>query len=282
MSTSIRKQIELDIKKEVSTETTIQEFCEDKDYTISQVLYRFNTWTNAKVTVGIDTQALQCEKCGTYAENLSSHWSKCGEPELSEHQKSLLVGMLLSDGTVNKSGGFTAYSSNEEYMEWFSNELEFMAYDPYLNDTGENRKQRNERSGFDTRDNTDYKDVFGVSSPVHSFTKELRNKFYNPNKRVPQDLTLDRTILRIWYCGDGGLNWDYRDRSFAEIRSLSFDKESVERLFEPLPFDPSISSSGEVRFNSETDAFLDYISPSPKGMEYKWETEDRDVYEKLI
>lgn len=282
MSTNIRKQIESDIKKEVSSDTTITEFCEDKDYTVSQVLYRFDTWTNAKVMAGVDTQALQCDNCGTYAENLSSHWSKCGEPELSQHQKSLLTGMLLSDGTVNGSGAFTAYSSNREYIEWFSDQLGFMGYEPYLNDTGKDRKNRNERAGFDTRDEATYRDMFAMSSPIHLFTQKLRDEFYKASKCIPQNFTLNKTVLRIWYCGDGGLNWNYSDRAFAEIRSLSFGEEEVKELFEPLPLDPSVSSTGEVRFNSQTDEFLDYISPAPKGMEYKWATQNRDIYERLM
>lgn len=274
----MENKILTDISNEVSNETSIRDFCNDKEYSVNQVLYRFNTWTNAKNCAGIDTKSITCPNCGSESEQISNHWNSCGEPELSNRQKSFLIGMILSDGTVNSKGAFTSYSSNKEFLQWFSNELDFMCYPIRLNDSGDDRHKRNIKSGFDVNRSANYKDMYFTSSPVHTFTKSLREWYKDGNKHVPKDLELNKDIVRMWYCGDGGLNWSSKNKCYAEIRPLSFDNSKIDSLFHKLQFDYSVQSDGTICFYSDTNKFLDWIKPIPDGMEYKWENSNRKRY----
>lgn len=269
-----------DIQKFASSETTISEFCNSVSYSRGVVVYRFDSWVNAKKEAGIDVRCVKCPNCSNYYSYISNHWNTCGEPGLSEYQKSLLIGMLLSDGTVNKSGGFTSYSSNKQFLEWLSNELGFMAYPVVFNDSGDDRHERNIKSGFDSNRDAEYKDMYAVSTPVHTFTENLRSWYDGGNKSIPEDLPANTDIIKLWYCGDGGIHWN-GNNAYAEIRAIGFDNENVNNIIEKLGFDYNIQKDGTVCFYGDTEKFLQKIGPAPKGMEYKWEIYDRDRYDLL-
>lgn len=276
-----RQQVLSDIRQRASEEMTLQSFVERVDYSRDVVIDRFQTWTNAKVEAGIDVNAIECPNCGVSSEYVSNHWNKCGEPELSEKQKSLLTGALMSDGTVDENGSMTIYSSNRDFLGWLSRELSFMAYEPYLNDKGQDRHERNIKSGFDTDRDAEYRDVYALSVPSHSFTKSMREWYSSGDKKIPEDVSLDVNTLKVWYCGDGGLHWS-GDRAYAEIRPISQEIDTIERILDGLcQISYSVQSDGTVCFYSDTDKFLEYISPAPGGMEYKWCNDDREYYDRL-
>lgn len=276
----MREKILSDMRSDVDSDTTIREFCEDKEYSVGQLLYRFDTWTNAKNVAGVNTHSIECPNCGSLCQYLSNHWNKCGEPELSDKQKNILRGMLLSDGTVNEEGAFTAYSTNKKFIQWLSDELNFMAYPPVLNDGGEERYERNIKSGFDVERDANYSDMYAVSSPVHSFTENLRHWYDSGEKQIPEDFSINKIEAKLWYCGDGGIHWS-GDNAYAEIRPLSFNNDSIEAVLDQLSFDYNIQSDGTVCFYGDSRDFLEWIGPAPKGMEYKWEIGDRSRYERL-
>jgi hypothetical protein len=88
-------------------------------------------------------------------------------------------------------------------------------------------------------------------------------------------------MLKIWYCGDGGLQWCGEDRAYAQIRPMSFNGNSVKNILDKFDLEYSIQESGTVCFYGDTAKFLDRIGPAPRGMEYKWETDKRDRYNRL-
>lgn len=281
MPTNESKEILKGVQLVCDEDTTLTEFTDSVDYSRSKVLYRFNTWTNAKVEAGININHIFCPNCDVAVSYASRHWDKCGEPELSQHQKDIIKGILMSDATISNEA-MTIYSSNYSFIQWISDELSWMAYQPFLNDTGENRKKRNIKSGFDKNNNGNkYKDMYAVSVPKHSYIERLQNWYTSGKKRFPED-KVNKTVAKIWYCGDGGLNWSGNSKAYAEIRAPNeSDRDAfLESLFQDTPFSPS-SSSGDIRFGSETDKFLDWLGESPNGMEYKWENYDREKYNLL-
>lgn len=271
-----------DLRSIANEDTTLSAFCEKVEYGSSPIIYKFGNWTNAKIEAGIDVRALKCPSCNTFFSMLSSHWNSCGEPKLSEKQKSMLVGMFLSDATVSKDGTMKMYSSNKEFIDWLSDELSFVAYEPILNDTGEDRHKRNIKSGFDGNRDAEYKDMYCMSVVRHSFTESMIDWYdEGRNKFIPESLPVDENMMKIWYCGDGGLNWSKDKRAYSELRPINFDNSNVTKLVDKFGLEYSIQESGTVCFYGDTEKFLDKIGPAPKGMEYKWENSDRRRYNRL-
>lgn len=272
------KTITKEISREANSDTTISEFVSDREYTRHKIIYNFGSWADAKFKAGIPVDSVECPNCNVHYEHISNHWSTCGEPELSEYQKSLLIGALLSDGSVNENGSMSIYSSNKQFLKWLSDELSFMSYNQKLNDLGSDRQKRNIKSGFDTDRNADYSDVYTITVPKHSFTENLRKWYSSGQKRIP-NIQINNDIVKVWYCGDGGLNWSGDKYAYPEIRSLNeSDRDDfLESLFDDSPISPSVSN-GTMRIYSDADKFLDWIGPAPSGMKYKWENNDRDRY----
>jgi len=276
----MRNKILSDISEIFVDGMTLSDFCEEVDYNTHKVMYLFDSWTNAKVKAGVE-EANKCPNCDKYYSRLSVHWNGCGEPELSEEQKSIITGAVMSDATVSVEGSVTMYSSNREFLEWMDEKLSFMSYGITLNDSGEDRHMRNIKAGFDVKREANYKDIYRLSIPSHSFTKGLR-KLYKKDGKELYTLNLNEDIIKVWYSGDGGLNWSDDKYAYPEIRAISQSKfdDKIDMMFDDFPVN-SFVSNGNIRFYSDADDFLEMIGPSPKGMEYKWENKNRDRYNKL-
>lgn len=277
----MRNKILSDLHRNYEENMTIREFCELRDeYTVGKIIYRFDSWTNAKVEAGV-VDSNKCPNCDKYFDRLSSHWNRCGEPELTENQKELITGTVMSDGTVSEDGSVSIYSCNKEFLQWLDKELDFMSYGVLLNDTGEDRHKRNIKSGFDTDRNANYKDVYRLKCPVHSFTERMRD-IYTDGEKILHNIKLTPKIIKMWYCCDGGLKWSEDKYAYSEIRAISqseYDDE-ISDMFDGFNFNVNVSS-GNIRLYSDSDKFLSVIGPSAKGMEYKWENKDRNRYNKL-
>lgn len=269
-----------DVESEYYDNMSLTDFIESVDYSSTVVVDRFGSWAELKYRAGLDDHSIECPNCDTHYSQISNHWNRCGESELSDKQKNILRGMLLSDGTVNERGAFTSYSTNKKFIQWLSDELNFMAYPPVLNDGGDDRHERNIKSEFDVERDANYKDMYAFSSPVHSFTEDLRDWYDSGKKQIPEDFSINKIEAKLWYCGDGGIHWS-GDNAYAEIRPLSFNNNSIEAVLDQLSFDYNIQSDGTVCFYGDSRDFLKWIGPAPKGMEYKWEIYDRSRYERL-
>lgn len=276
----MRNKILSDLEKKYSDGMTLSEFCSSADYSEGMVLHRFDSWTNAKVKAGVE-DANSCPNCGKYYDRLSNHWNKCGEPELSQKQKNIITGAVMSDASVTEKGSVSIYNSNKQFLEWVDKKLGFMSYGVYLNDSGENRHKRNMKSGFDVERDAEYKDIYRVGCPTHSFTRGMR-ELYKENGKEIHEIELNPEIIKLWYVGDGGLNWSDDKYAYPEIRAISqsmFDDE-LESMFDKFDLDVSVSS-GSIRIYSDADKFLSLIGEAPDGMEYKWENKNRDIYNEL-
>lgn len=276
----MRDKILHDIRVNYEEGMTLSDFIDTVEYTRGKLIYRFDGWADARVKAGV-YEANRCPNCDSHFDRLSYHWNKCGEPEISKYKKDIITGAFMSDATISEDGSMSIYNSNQEFLEWLDAELGFMSYGVYLNDAGEDRKQRNIKSGFDVERESNYKDIYRMKIPVHRFTKELR-KLYKKDGKELYTLELSPNIIKIWYCGDGGLNWDDNVRAYPEIRAISqsdYDDE-IEESFKDYSFDVSVTN-GNIRIYSDADEFLDTIGPAPKGMEYKWENKDRSRYNAL-
>lgn len=229
-----------------------------------------------------------CPNCCNSYQSISHHWRYCGYPELSEKQHKLVQGGLLSDGTISYSdtersgkGVFRIYNTNRKFLEWFDNEMGVFTTGVRINRTGEDKHRDNIASGFDTERDANYADLYCVSSRSLPIFEEMYDAWYDGSRHIPADFELSPTAAKVWYAGDGNLNWDGDSRGYVEIGCSSFDKQVVESLISEKGFNCSVTN-GRLRIWSDGDRFLQWIGSAVSGMQYKWENTNRNKYDELI
>lgn len=233
-----------------------------------------------------------CHNCNNKYKSIGIHWNKsssCDHPQLSDYQKELLIGGLMSDATLsttdsNRSGrpSFKIYNTNRGFLEWYKNKLGVIAKDVTLYESGEEKHKRNIEYGFDEERDANYKDIYRLSTVSHPFNEKLYQWYSSGEKLYPKDLTLTPTMAKVWYAGDGNINWDKQKRGYCEIgcNNESEYKDKIISLFVNAGFKVSFSN-GRVRLYGESKDFLNWLGEPPNGMEYKWEIEDRKKYDEL-
>jgi len=142
----------------------------------------------------------------------------------NEKEMSVINGLLLSDGGINKkSFNFFLNSSSLEFIMFIKKLLpEYVWCD--------NHPQSYEY--YDKRTNKIYKE-FRLSAKSNLFWYELKEKWYpNDKKMVPLDLKLDKLCNLIWYLGDGSI--DNRENECVtnniKLSTNSFCCEEIENI----------------------------------------------------
>ena len=227
-----------------------------------------------------------CSNCGDEKERLGQHFamSECSYPTFDT---ALVDGLLLGDGDiphVNKNAQLRVRNTNVEWLTQLS-EIIQESYGPRIERTAKEVAEMNEQSGFSNNvDVSRYNDVYcwqTVGSP--DLNKHRERWWKTGEKRVPEDLTLTPTTVRHWMAGDGNLNWqgDYLS-SVRFGRMDERDDEILISLFNDAGFS-SVSRNGNhiSVYGDDARNLLDWSSPAPKGMEYKWAYESKDRYERL-
>lgn len=255
------------------------------------VVNKFGSWKGGLHEAGIKSNVEKCPNCGDFYESMANHWGhSCDYPDIPGDKWDLMVGLLLGDASVagadydeTNHPNLRVYSSNETFLEWLDDELGVFSTGVYLNDTGKDRLKRNQKSGWDTREEAEYKDMYRVQTRSMPCFRDLREWYDDGQKSFPKDLSLNRLRAKMWYVSDGGLNWDRGDNAaYAAIASVNEGKNPrvLKSLFEEQGFNPTFTHP-RLRFNGETEKFLDWLGEPVPGFEYKWETENRDRYDRL-
>lgn len=119
--------------------------------------------------------------------------------KLSKEQKSLLIGMLLGDGTISSNFVFKLSHSEaqREYLEWkvkLLNEYNFK---------NNGIKEYISSCGYNTGKNVLYSQM-----SINPTIKALRRTVYIPKKTITRRLLnwLNPLGLAIWYMDDGCIN----------------------------------------------------------------------------
>ena len=154
-----------------------------------------------------------CPVCREEFINMGRHWmsTRCEYPELSERQKEMLKGILMSDGSMQfgENNNLKLTLTEYEFLEWFSDELNCICPNRYptVHRTSEEAK-KNAVDYFGEEEvdmDSEYKEQYLLLTKSHLFLNEFDN-WYNPQKRYPLDeLELTPTMAKMWYCGDGCL-----------------------------------------------------------------------------
>lgn len=211
--------------------------------------------------------------CGSYT-NLAKHWaqsSSCDYPEVSEHQLDVIKGLLMGDGSINLqnqrwSGRLELSVVSEDFAYEAAEELGWLT----------NRVSVRQKSGISK--NEQYR-LLTYSHPVF---RELYNKWYpDSEKRFPDRLEMNHTILRFWYLGDGSLKFTVADTPYVSIRvnNEADRKDYLVSLFDQLGYKATCSSN-EIRVSTDDTKELLSNIDSVDDLSYKWET-DKERYENM-
>lgn len=126
---------------------------------------------------------------------------------LTSYIKDVIVGELLGDGSIYKSGttsgGFVNSTSRKKYLEW-------LYLDIFKRAGIETMKEGITTTTSNPRDNFTIKqDTISYRARTLSYLQfgEFRKKWYpNDNKIVPDDVIITPTVLMHWYLGDGSIH----------------------------------------------------------------------------
>ena len=194
-----------------------------------------------------------CVSCSNKFTYVGQHYrqSDCKYPTLSDRQKKIVSGLLMSDASIPDDGEdrlrLEIEMKNKEFLEWLDNEL----------------------SEFSTgvRESGKYYKLSTIRAPC--FT-ELREKWYDNVKKFP-DVSVTPLLMKMWYVGDGHLTKSDNRPMIAIGCSNEYSRqEMLTSLFKNVGVCPSYYSEAAWLSTDDTEQFLDYIGAPVAGFEYKW------------
>lgn len=232
-----------------------------------------------------------CHECDDDFARIGYHWSngRCDWPEIPDRQESLITGMMLGDGTLRRQTDnpfIQTYMICRPFLEWIDDELGWLSTGVSLYRDAESSAEISQSNGHES-DPSRYHDVYSLRTRSMKQFRRYESWYSNGTKKtIPGYLILTPVTAAIWYCCDGSLNWDRRYPGARPHVTIGVKDENMDRvldMFEESSFGrtPTQDRSG-IRFSVDaTEEFLDWISPPPKGFEYKYELDSLDRYESL-
>jgi hypothetical protein len=157
---------------------------------------------------------------------------------LGDHQKSIIIGSLLGDGSLRipkrgKNAHFYEKHSvdQEEYLHWKYDNLKPFSIHIHR----ELGKENHNISGVACST----KDSVKLTTTANSDLTKLWKLWYkgNGNKIIPHNLDdyFNKLILAVWICDDGSLVWNSIRRTYRlDIHTESFSYKEQVRLVESI------------------------------------------------
>lgn len=225
-----------------------------------------------------NTSTIQCPNCGNEYKRVSQHWAlgSCKYPDLTQHQKDVFRGLLMGDGCIGNRKAdnplFVIGMANESFLEWLSDHLDQMLYDPRLSMTA---KESAEYSGdivsLQEADPESCSDIYRAQSPRHPWFTELASWYDSGGKRFPDNIKLTPTIAKMWYIGDGSLR-QREPNPNVQITSVNESDRGnwLCDLFRDVGFNPSYNGNNLVFGVADSKRFLEWLGDPVPGFEYKW------------
>ena len=146
--------------------------------------------------------------------------------KLSKEQKSLLIGMLIGDGTISNNFVFKLSHSElqREYLEWKVDLLNKYGF------KNNGIKEYTSKCGYNIGKNVLYSQI-----SINPTIKALRRTIYTPKKTITRKLLnwLNPLGLAIWYMDDGCININTsKQRSSIQhtIRIAACEKEETAKI----------------------------------------------------
>ena len=225
-----------------------------------------------------DNSRTECHQCGNIYKQVAQHWSigSCNWPLYTGKQWDILVGSVMGDGCVNHYGSgptnpcVEIYNTNYDYLKYISKQFPVMMDGVVLKETAEQSSQYDRDSGWNPgADSDDYHDYYRIRTSCDERLKRLGNWYSSGKKVFPDNIELTPTIARHWYCQDGSRSHNIRRVNIHSVNESERGKNIIS-IFESVGFEVYYESD-VIQFSvDESERFLEWISPAPDGMEYKW------------
>lgn len=221
----------------------------------------------------------ECLQCGNRFTNISTHWamsSSCDYPSLSEEQLEVLTGILIGDGSLDRSGAncrIKIEMINEKYLKYVDSVLGNLSNGVSKTITAEENAKKMRESGFRPNANSDnYSDVYKLTTKRHPEFNNLES-WYGSNGKVIPKMELTPTILKHWYVCDGHLIQRDESRPRVAIGITNEYKHSnkLEQMFIEQGIDANATKSKNLDIGVDhTEKFFDFIGEPIDGFKYKW------------
>lgn len=230
-----------------------------------------------------------CHSCDNEFERLSSHWARssdCTHPKISAKQKEVLTGVLMGDGSVDRSSNnprFSCSSVQKEYLEYLDSLFPIIGLGVKLHRTAEQCVERDIDSGFNkSAKEENYSDIYRWRTMCHPDIQQFSNWYNSGEKSFPKQLSLTPTILKHWYCCDGSYADGVRNVIEIGVSNEIDEKDKIKSMFQDSGLgEPSWNickragnrdgMNGKIYFSSKsTDRLFDYMGEPLPGFEYKW------------
>lgn len=193
--------------------------------------------------------------------------------DLSQKEKDIINGLMLSDATIDKRDkNFSVTSSSKQFLMFIMDNLPQNMW--------RSNGIRTEYI-YDKRiDKTLCR--YRLISKSNEYFYELREKWYNDEgtKIIPKDIILSNVCNLMWYLGDGSLCQHHKEARTDGIKlcTNSFCKEDIEKILLPQLqiFSPYIgyveNKQPTIRIpRNKCELFLEKIGNSPfEDYSHKW------------
>ena len=230
-----------------------------------------------------------CPTCGEEYERLGQHWAwnEDHRPELTTYQKDIITGLMMSDGTLDRSGKnpyLQVQMITKEYLKWFNSVFGVLSTGVRLTDTAKDSAKKARDSGFQSDAKAEnYHDQWTLKTRSTPVLWEWDWYTGNDGKKVwPEDITLTPTVLTHLYAGDGSWRND-SGNNYIQIGASNErgNEDKIDSYFKnaglPTPnrYDEYQYKDGSwmmsIAFNTEESKELfEYMDPAPPGFEYKF------------
>jgi len=201
---------------------------------------------------------------------LGQHWarSSCDYPTFSDHQKDVLTGILMGDGSIHfgsKNPAIQISMITQDYLQHIDSKLGILS-------TGVSKEKRTTQS-----DN----EIYRLNTRFLPSLSEFSEWYDGGSKVWPNDIRFNSTVLKHLYVCDGNLDTHASAKRIRiSMSNKRQNKEKVESMFSSVGFsvdrwDETERSSGGYKcdavFNTEqTEKMLNYMGDPLPGFHYKW------------
>lgn len=236
-----------------------------------------------------------CPTCGESFKYYGQHWrqSNCPYPDLTEHQNEVIMGLLMGDGSLdrseNRNTSLQVEMIRKEYLNYLdSTVFGLLSTGVRMVKTAQESARENRERGFSTDANPrDYHDKYKIRTRRIPGLNQYTRWYKSGKKVFPREIDLTPTVLLHWYVGDGDYD-THGEQSRIRISTTNEidNRNKIEYYFENGPgveiSNWSIwerkdgSKNGRIVFTrDETEKLFKYMSlsqdPTPlPGFEYKW------------
>lgn len=224
-----------------------------------------------------------CHDCGKWFKKYGTHWSMsdCSHPEVSEEEHSILTGVLMGDGWVDKDKNNCRISVSvveEEYLNYLDSKFGNLSCGVYEDKSGETNAK------IKGGDPDNYRDTYRLQTICHPDLNTYGKWYKEDGKAWPENIVLNPITLKHWYVCDG----HYKNTGGDDYITISMSNEiknteKIESYFErsglPSPtWQKGTSVLKGVEFPrcvarwtvSESEELFSYMGDPIPGFEYKW------------